>query len=172
MANETVVIEIRPSTIIRDEVGLFCVLDLDCDEIVISSSEFEVTFQKWDELENLDAATKEKVMAFCPGRVDGYLAPKNIYILSIAWYMNHSCDPNIGFDRDYNFVAMKDIGAGEELLWDYAYDESNPNFKLLCQCGTKDCRGTVTGSDWVKYRNLNFHKRYISPHLIKLIDSQ
>ena len=35
-------------------------------------------------------------------------------------YINHSCEPNIGFAGNVVLVAMRDIHAGEELTTDYA----------------------------------------------------
>ena len=58
---------------------------------------------------------------------------------------NHSCDPNtayIGLD----VIALRPIRGGEELTLDYAtvYDENIDPFE--CHCGSKNCRGTVSGT--------------------------
>ncbi len=58
---------------------------------------------------------------------------------------NHSCDPNtayIGLD----VIALRPIGEGEELTLDYAtvYDENIDPFD--CHCGSKNCRGLVSGT--------------------------
>ncbi len=52
-------------------------------------------------------------------------------------YLNHSCDPNCEIDeikgRAWIF-ALRDIAAGEELLWDYnLYDD---DAAAPCQCGS------------------------------------
>ena len=53
----------------------------------------------------------------------------------VMLFINHSCDPNVGFAGNIVLVAMRDIRPGEELTTDYAlfddYDGSMP-----CQCGT------------------------------------
>jgi SET domain-containing protein len=68
-----------------------------------------------------------------------------------ARFINHSCDPNcqalIEGDRIFIF-ALKDIPAGQELVYDYAYeraegmDEESEQL-YVCRCGAKSCRGTI-----------------------------
>ena len=68
-----------------------------------------------------------------------------------ARFINHSCDPNceavIVNNRIY-IEAIRDIGAGEELSYDYAYErdaESDEDEEKLyvCHCGAHNCRGTI-----------------------------
>ena len=59
-------------------------------------------------------------------------------------YVNHSCEPNAGFRDGLVLVARRDIGAEEEITWDYstAIDEDDfPGF--ACCCGAAACRGAV-----------------------------
>ena len=69
----------------------------------------------------------------------------------MAAYMNHSCDPNCEVDEIKDRVwifALRDIAAGEELLWDYnLYDDEDP---APCYCGSPKCRGTMYSEDWIK----------------------
>lgn len=69
----------------------------------------------------------------------------------IAAYMNHSCDPNCEVDEIKDRVwifALRDIAAGEELLWDYnLYDDEDP---APCHCGSQKCRGTMYSEDWIR----------------------
>src|SRR5258708_38301695 len=62
----------------------------------------------------------------------------------IAAYLNHSCDPNCEVDEIKDRVwifAIRDIAAGEELLWDYnLYDDDDP---APCHCGSPKYRGTM-----------------------------
>jgi D-alanine-D-alanine ligase-like ATP-grasp enzyme len=57
---------------------------------------------------------------------------------------NHSCDPNIAI-QGLDYLAIRDITAGEELTLDYAtlYDENFLEFD--CQCGSLNCRGIIRG---------------------------
>jgi hypothetical protein len=65
-------------------------------------------------------------------------------------YLNHSCDPNCEVDEIKNRVwilAIRNIGAGEELLWDYnLYDDDDP---APCHCGSPKCRGTMYSREWL-----------------------
>lgn len=59
-------------------------------------------------------------------------------------YVNHSCQPNCGFQNGLNLVALRAIAADEELTWDYstAIDEADyPGF--ACSCGASLCRNEV-----------------------------
>src|SRR4029077_7619389 len=44
------------------------------------------------------------------------------------------------------YVALRDIGIDEELTVDYAMNDDDP-YEMKCQCGTKSCRGKITGVD-------------------------
>ncbi len=65
-------------------------------------------------------------------------------------YLNHSCDPNCEVDEIKGRVwilALRDIAAGEELLWDYnLYDDDDP---APCYCGSPKCRGTMYSREWL-----------------------
>ena len=63
-------------------------------------------------------------------------------------YSNHSCEPNIGVRGQVVFVALRDIAAGEELTYDYAYERDGTEDEAwerlyVCKCGAPTCRGTI-----------------------------
>jgi SET domain-containing protein len=68
-----------------------------------------------------------------------------------ARFINHSCDPNcetINEDGHIFIEAMTFIKKGEELTYDYAYENDEPvNQELLdrypCFCRARNCRGTI-----------------------------
>jgi len=70
-------------------------------------------------------------------------------------FMNHSCEPNCeadmvevkGLTRIY-IVALQDIAAGEELVYNYGLtleERYTPTLKkqFACHCGSPNCRGTM-----------------------------
>jgi SET domain-containing protein len=65
-------------------------------------------------------------------------------------YLNHSCDPNCEVDEIKGRVwlfAIRDIAAGEELVWDYnLFDDDAP---APCHCGARKCRGTMYSREWM-----------------------
>lgn len=86
-------------------------------------------------------------------------------------YLNHSCDPNIGFRDAISIVAIRDIPAGEELVIDYAFWECDSAWKLknACNCGGRNCRKNVTGEDWKMVRPTDERFRYFSPFVKRRI---
>ena len=67
-----------------------------------------------------------------------------------ARYINHACEPNCHTEQFGNtiwIVAIKDIRAGEELTYNYGYDdedyENNP-----CNCGAQHCCGYILGPQY------------------------
>ena len=86
-------------------------------------------------------------------------------------YINHSCNPNIGFRDAISIIAIKNIKKGEELVIDYAFWEVDPSWKLKhdCNCGNKNCRGTISGVDWKQIKSTHIHFNYLSPFLKRRI---
>jgi uncharacterized protein len=62
-------------------------------------------------------------------------------------FINHSCEPNVGFGGNVVLVAMRAIAAGEELTTDYALFDDHDD-AMACSCGTASCRGRIHGRDW------------------------
>ena len=79
---------------------------------------------------------------------DFYLAPRSAdEVEEMSVFINHSCDPNVGFRGQVVYVALRNIRAGEELCHDYAMERSD-DYALDCHCGSPLCRGKVSGKDW------------------------
>jgi SET domain-containing protein len=74
----------------------------------------------------------------------------------VMLFINHSCEPNVGFAGNIVLVAMRDIAAGEELTTDYALFDDNDD-SMECHCGTPSCRGVIDGQDW---RRPELRRRY------------
>ena len=59
-------------------------------------------------------------------------------------YINHRCEPNLGFlHGSLTLVALRDIDAGEELFWDYSTSINEPGWRVACRCGASACRGSI-----------------------------
>ncbi len=65
----------------------------------------------------------------------------------VMLFLNHSCEPNVGFAGNIVLVAMRGIAAGEELTTDYALFDDYDG-EMECRCGTASCRGVISGRDW------------------------
>ena len=58
--------------------------------------------------------------------------------------VNHSCEPNSGFlDGEPVLSALRDIAAGEEIVWDYSTSIAEPGWTMACRCGSPSCRGVI-----------------------------
>ncbi len=68
---------------------------------------------------------------------------------AVMLFINHSCEPNVGFGGNVVLVAMRDIEAGEELTTDYAlFDDYEGS--MDCSCGGASCRRRIDGRDWMR----------------------
>lgn len=67
-------------------------------------------------------------------------------------FVNHSCQPNCEMQKwsvngqfRMALFALRDIGAGEELTYDYNFSLFNPAEGQECKCGSETCRGVIGG---------------------------
>jgi uncharacterized protein len=83
----------------------------------------------------------------------------------VMLFLNHSCEPNVGFAGNIVLVAMRDVGAGEELTTDYALFDDYDG-AMECECGTPSCRGTIGGRDWQRPDLQRKYGSYFSSYLL------
>lgn len=82
----------------------------------------------------------------------------------VMLFINHSCEPNVGFGGNVVLVAMRDIEAGEELTTDYAlFDDYEGSME--CGCGRPRCRGRIDGHDWQRPDLQERYRGYFSWYL-------
>ena len=82
----------------------------------------------------------------------------------VMLFINHSCEPNVGFAGNVVLVAMRDVVRGEELTTDYAlFDDSDE--QMECRCGAGTCRGIISGRDWKRPDLQHKYGRYFSTYL-------
>ena len=70
-------------------------------------------------------------------------------------WINHSCDPNAGVETGVRkggdvwarIVALRPIGAGEEIAYDYAFPA---HLAEPCRCGSPRCRGMIIDEEAVQ----------------------
>lgn len=74
----------------------------------------------------------------------------------VMLFINHSCEPNVGFARNIVLVAMRDVSADEELTTDYALFDDYDG-QMTCHCNTASCRRVIDGRDW---RRGDLQRRY------------
>jgi SET domain-containing protein len=87
-----------------------------------------------------------------------------------TYFINHSCNPNVWMVDAYTFVTSRDVRKGEELTVDYALFVSEDYVsKWTCRCGAKECRGKVTGKDYLISRLEKKYAGHFSPVISKKI---
>ncbi|KAL7750899.1 putative protein serine/threonine kinase [Sorochytrium milnesiophthora] len=78
---------------------------------------------------------------------DVWVSPP-VYDDDDSYYTNHNCDPNLWYTGYDTMVARRDIPKGQELTFDYATADAEPDSVMKCNCGSPKCRGHVRGNDW------------------------
>jgi uncharacterized protein len=87
-----------------------------------------------------------------------------------ADYINHSCNPNAGLAGQIALLALREIGADEEVCYDYAMSDSSPYDEFDCVCGAPNCRHNITGNDWQRPELWDRYTGYFSPYLQRRVD--
>ena len=82
----------------------------------------------------------------------------------VMLFINHSCEPSVGFAGNIVLVAIRDVAPGEELTTDYAFFDDHDG-RMTCRCGAAACRGVVSGTDWRRPELQRKYGRYFSSYL-------
>ena len=99
----------------------------------------------------------------------------DVYLLTVhdagvGHLINHSCAPSCRLIGEITLVAARRIEAGEEISYDYATTDSTPYDEFECVCGADECRGKVTGEDWMDPAIRSRYRGWFSPYLQRRID--
>lgn len=158
-----------PKTEVRDSKihgkGLFAKTPIKKGEIVAVKGGYILSQQQWNEIELELGAAEIQIsdeLFIAPVRKeqrDGGML-----------YTNHSCNPNIAIQGQVVVVAMKDIAVNEELAHDWATMD-DLDYKLKCNCGSPNCRGTITGKDWMRKDLQKKYKGWFCWFLQRKIDA-
>jgi hypothetical protein len=142
-----VFLELKPTPMIPGEIGVFAVRRIFKGVVIVPATIFQMdVWMSWKQWAGLDPCTRRKLFEYCPGENEGFFAPRDLNCLPLPWFTNHSCDPNSGFDKKGNLIALRTIPKGSEVVWDYSTEEHNPKFRMKCKCGSKNCRKIITAS--------------------------
>lgn len=100
---------------------------------------------------------------------DVLLAPVDESSMDGIFLTNHSCDPNAGILAKVELVALRDIKPQEEICFDYAMTDSDPQglatHTMQCHCESGHCRKIVTDLDWRNPTIQHKYKGYFSEYL-------
>lgn len=110
---------IKPSPI--EGIGVFAAADIPAGQVLKMWTEDDLRF-----ISEAQAAADPEFAFFgeryCVQVEGGYHCPLSFQRMSIGWFTNHSETPNARCvpELNWNYVATRDIAAGEEILIDYA----------------------------------------------------
>jgi hypothetical protein len=102
------------------------------------------------QLEQLTPAVRTTFLRFAyntaPEQITGTFHPERVR--HPVNFLNHSCEPNAGYDGANGISALRRITAGEEIRMDYGTFSFSFDHEFKCTCGAWNCRGRVTRDDW------------------------
>lgn len=103
-------------------IGVFAIKDIPKGTIIFESDKSEVIWIDKKKFKDVEPEIRKLYDDFCIIKGDRYGCPKNFNSLTVEWYVNESKDnPNIEFSIEHeDFIALRDIKKGEELLVDYS----------------------------------------------------
>ncbi len=78
-------------------------------------------------------------LEFYPGF---YLAERSQKELDSSDFINHSCSPNCKIIDTLIMITRRSIKRGEELTTDFS-NHTKRGKKFICNCGAKNCKGTI-----------------------------
>jgi SET domain-containing protein len=134
--------EVRPSRIHGH--GLFAKAAIASGEIVAVKGGYVLNKREWVEIEKELGPAEIQISEAL------FIAPvRREQRQGGMLFTNHSCDPNIAIQGQIVFIAMRAIDAAEELTHDWATTD-DLDYEMKCNCGSPNCRGTITGKDWMK----------------------
>jgi hypothetical protein len=102
------------------------------------------------QIDNLTPPMRTAFLRFgyntAPEQITGTFRPETVRHASN--FINHSCEPNAGYDGEDHIVALQRISAGEEIRMDYGTFSFSFDHNFSCACGAWGCRGAVRRDDW------------------------
>lgn len=78
--------------------------------------------------------------------------------------LNHSCDPNTWLSG-LDLVARRSIPKGEQITCDYACFNTENMQTFDCKCASANCRGQVTGKDYLQARLAEMYEGHMSDYV-------
>ncbi len=87
--------------------------------------------------------------------------------------VTHSCGPNCGIRVNetgaHDFAAIRNISINEEITFDYAMRNYTVDyFPKQCMCGSRRCRGKITGWKDLPDEKKKEHEGFAAPYLLEL----
>lgn len=96
-----------------------------------------------------------------------------VFHAGLTTKVNHSCSPNCGIAVNksgaHDFVALKDFSEDVEITFDYAMRNYTIDyFPSKCRCGSKKCRGKITGWKDLTSKKKKEYGQVAAPYLLEM----
>lgn len=112
-----VFVRLKPSSL--HGIGVFAIHDIPKGTYIFSGDNGEMVWVKASTTGRLSKEVKGLYRDFCVLRDGKYGCPRSFNVMTPAWYINHSDEPNIAADQNFDFYATRRIKMGEELTLSY-----------------------------------------------------
>ena len=96
-------------------VGVFAILPIAAGTALFEPADDELTSVSEESVAFLAEPIRKLYQDFCPKVGNAYQTPSSLNRLSMAWFLNHSNQPNVAASEDLKFHALIAITCGEEL---------------------------------------------------------
>jgi hypothetical protein len=111
---------LKPSTIPGAGVGVFSLVDIPKDTLIFNVERDDDYFFKYSEIEDLPPSIQNYILGMTDGVRDGFFLDVPAFKIYTAYYVNHSYEPNVFWDRRTDeLFSIRDIEMGEELTTYY-----------------------------------------------------
>lgn len=159
-------VKIGPSSI--HDTGLLAVEEIKKDDIIGIKDGYIIPRTLFNEIGGWHSKIGQSVLQIAD---DFFLGPRfEDEIPLTMMYVNHSCDPTVGFLGNCVCIAMRDIKPGEELTTDYAVWLADSSYSLKCSCQSPNCRNEIRGTDWQNLELQNKYRGYFSSYIQQKIN--
>jgi hypothetical protein len=122
--HEGVYTRLRPSQVHEGGVGVFAIRKINKDMVLFSGDNEEMLWVNEDSLPKAPKEIRRLYDDFAAIKEKRYGCPPTFNRLTMSWFLNEPKEggvPNVGCDpKTYDFFALREIKAGEELLVDYS----------------------------------------------------
>ena len=102
------------------------------------------------DIEALSAPHRAAVMRYGLDHDFGFIygPAEGVAPVTLDNFINHACEPTLGYDGAGNVVSRRALAVGDELTLDYGGFVVNYDEPFVCACGAVSCRRRVTRHDW------------------------
>ena len=83
-------------------------------------------------------------------------------------YFNHSCEPNTAIVGTKKLIALKNIKAHTELVFDYSMTDGDILWEMECLCNHRNCRKKINSIQKIPEEAFQKHLPYIPKYFVQL----